>query len=277
MMKKIDSHQHFWKYDPLIHSWINDDMAVIRHDFLPDQLATLLVENEVEGCIAVQAEHTAHENDFLLDISHTHDFVKGVVGWVDLESAGVVGELCKLANFSKVKGVRHILQGEEQRDLMLKKSFLNGIHYLEELNFTYDILVLSDQLQFIPKFVSKFPNQRFVLDHMGKPLIKSGHISRWKKHMEAIAQRENVYCKISGLLTEANLKEWKKEDFTPYLDVVVEAFGTKRIMYGSDWPVCLAGGNYEQALGVVASYFGSFSDDEQELFFRKNAIDFYRI
>ena len=276
-MKKIDAHQHFWKYDPVTHSWITENMAVIRRDFLPGQLAPLLAENEVEGCIAVQAEHTADENDFLLDISRNNDFVKGIIGWVDLQSTAVVGELCKLANFNKVKGVRHILQGEEQRDLMLKRSFLNGISYLEELNFTYDILVLSDQLRFIPKFVSKFPNQRFVLDHMGKPSIKSGHILRWKKHIEAIAQRENVYCKISGLLTEANLKEWKKEDFTPYIDIVVEAFGMDRIMYGSDWPVCLAGGDYKEALGVVTSYFSSFSDDEQQLFFRKNAIDFYRI
>jgi len=266
-MIRIDSHQHFWTYDPVAHSWINDDMAVIRRDFLPEHLAPTVEENQVEGCIAVQAEHTNMENDFLVEMSGKNDFIKGIVGWTDLQHPDVAERLHELASIPIIKGIRHILQGEPQRDLMLENSFLNGIKHLEEVDFTYDILVSSDQLQFIPEFVSSFPHQRFVLDHIGKPGIKNGEILRWEKDIKLLARQENVYCKISGLLTEANLKEWKKEDFTPYLDVVVEAFGIKRIMYGSDWPVCLAAGSYKENLDVVKSYFSSFSADEQQLFF----------
>lgn len=274
-MIKIDSHQHFWTYDPVVHSWINEEMASIRHDFLPEHLALVYEENQVEGCIAVQAEHTSRENDFLVEMSRKNEFIKGVVGWADLQHPDVEATLHQLAAIPVIKGIRHILQGEQQRDMMLQKSFMNGIKHLEKLGFTYDILVLSDQLQFIPAFASAFPNQRFVLDHIGKPGIKNGEIKRWKKDMERIAHQENVYCKVSGLLTEANLQEWKKEDFTPYLDAVVEAFGMQRVMYGSDWPVCLAAGSYSAGLSVMKSYFSSFSTDEQELFFGKNAIGFY--
>lgn len=273
----IDSHQHFWKYDPIVHDWISDEMATIRRDFLPEQLAAVLKENQVEGCVAVQAEHNTGDNDFLLDMSFANDFVKGIVGWTDLQSPAIASDLYKLANFPKIKGIRHILQGEEQRDLMLTKPFLNGIGHLGEVGFTYDILVSSDQLRFIPEFVAHFPDQPFVLDHMGKPGIKNGEINGWKKNIELLAKHEQVYCKVSGMLTEAHLKGWKKEDFTPYLDVVVEAFGIKRIMYGSDWPVCLAAGDYKRGLDVVKSYFSSFSSDEQQLFFGENAIDFYRL
>lgn len=276
-MIKIDSHQHFWTYDPVVHSWIKEEMASIRRDFFPEDLALVYEENQVEGCIAVQAEHSSRENDFLVEMSRKNDFIKGVVGWTDLRHPDVSDRLQQLASIPVIKGIRHILQGEQQRDMMLEKSFMNGIKQLERLDFTYDILVSSDQLQFVPAFVSSFPSQRFVLDHIGKPGIKSGEIAFWKKDIERIAQQDNVYCKISGLLTEADLQEWKKEDFTPYLDVVVEAFGMKRIMYGSDWPVCLAAGNYAAALDVVKSYFSSFSTDEQQLFFGENAVDFYRL
>jgi len=273
----IDSHQHFWKYDPLIHNWISDDMAAIRRDFLPEHLAVVFKENQVEGCVAVQAEHSATENDFLLDMSFANDFVKGIVGWTDLQSPEIASDLYKLANFPKIKGVRHILQGEAQRDLMLTKSFLNGIRHLEEVGFTYDILVSADQLQFIPEFVAHFPNQLFVLDHMGKPGIRHGEIQNWKKNIELLARHEQVHCKVSGMLTEADLQGWKKEDFTPYLDVVVEAFGIERVMYGSDWPVCLAAGDYRQSLDVVKSYFSTFSSNEKQLFFSENVRDFYRL
>ncbi|MBB6500736.1 amidohydrolase family protein [Pedobacter cryoconitis] len=276
-MISIDAHQHFWKYDKLRHNWISDEMAVIRRDFLPEHLSGILQENEIEGCIAVQADQSAEETRFLLELSDTNDFIKGVVGWVDLQAPDIEEQLSSYSPFKKLKGFRHILQGETQRDLCLKDSFLNGIARLEQFGFTYDILIHEDQLQYIPEFVSRFPDQRFVLDHMAKPDIKSGEIHHWRKAIELVAVHENVSCKISGMVTEADLKTWKQGDFLPYLDVVVNAFGMKRIMYGSDWPVCLAAGNYNAIMQIVRSYFASFSASEQQLFFADNAKDFYRL
>lgn len=276
-MKTIDAHQHFWKYDPVKHDWIGDDMAVIRRDFLPEQLAPVLNEHGIDGCVAVQADQTIEETDFLLEMSLQYDFIKGVVGWIDLQSPGAEEILNTYGQFSKLKGFRHILQGEQQRDLCLQPSFLAGISLLGQFDLTYDILVLKDQLQYIPEFVSQFPNQRFVLDHLAKPAIKSGEIDHWKRDIELVAQHENVYCKVSGMVTEADLQNWTREDFTPYLDVVTAAFGMDRLMYGSDWPVCLAAGNYTKMLHIVKSYFQSFSAQEQQRFFGGNAIKFYKL
>lgn len=276
-MYTIDSHQHFWKYDPVRHNWINDDMAKIRKDFLPEQLAAVLKDNGVDGCVAVQSDQTAVETDFLLHLSSQHDFIKGVVGWVDLRSPFLTERLEYYRQFDQLKGFRHILQGEEQRDFCLQPAFLNGIAVLEEFGFTYDILILPDQLQYMGDFVSRFPNQRFVIDHIAKPGIAKADMIDWKRDIEKVALYQNVHCKISGMVTEADLTGWKKDDFTPYLDVVVNAFGIKRIMYGSDWPVCLAAAEYADVIGIVKAYFSNFSTQEQELFFGQNAIDFYRL
>jgi L-fuconolactonase len=276
-MLMIDSHQHFWKYDNVKHDWIGDDMAVIRQDFLPEQLALVLKENGVQGCIAVQADQTKEETEFLLRLSSQHDFIKGVVGWADLQSPRIEESLEAYAEAPGLKGFRHILQGEKQRDLCLQDAFLNGISLLDKYNFSYDILILRDQLTFVPGLVSRFPNQRFVLDHLAKPAIRQGEISDWKRNIERVAQHENVYCKISGMVTEADLQNWHIDDFIPYLDVVLNAFGIRRLMYGSDWPVCLAAGNYSRVMHIVRSYFSSFTTNEQELFFGKNAIDFYHL
>jgi len=276
-MVTIDSHQHFWKYDPVKHNWIGEDMAVIRRDFLPEDLAPVLQENNVQGCVAVQADQSPEETDFLLGLSHQHDFIRGVVGWADLQSPAIEKSLEAYADFPALKGFRHILQGEKQRDLCLQDSFLRGISLLEKYNFSYDILILRDQLRFIPDLVSRFPNQRFVLDHLAKPAIRQGDITEWKQDIERVARYENVYCKISGMVTEADLQNWRIEDFIPYLDVILNAFSAGRTMYGSDWPVCLAAGNYTQVMHIVKSYFSSCSENEQQLFFGKNAIDFYHL
>jgi L-fuconolactonase len=176
-----------------------------------------------------------------------------------------------------MKGFRHVLQGEPQRDLMLDPTFMKGIGLLKAYNFTYDILIFPDQLKYIPKFAASFPEQKFVIDHIAKPDIKNRKIDDWKKDIETVAGLENVWCKISGMVTEADWKGWKKEDFTPYLDVITGAFGIDRIMFGSDWPVCLVAGGYGQMISLVKDYFASFSTDEQELFFGKNAAGFYRL
>jgi len=276
-VKRIDSHQHFWKFDPVRDSWINDEMKFIQKDFLPADLQPILEQNGFDGCITVQSDQDYVENRFQLDNAEGNDFIKGIVGWVDLKSRHVEKDLEYLSQFEKMKGFRHVLQGEHQRDLMLQASFMNGISLLNKYAFTYDILIFKDQLQYLPKFVSSFPDQPFVLDHISKPDIKTGNIDQWKKDISALGQFQNLYCKISGMVTEADWKAWKKENFKPYMDVVAETFGVDRIMFGSDWPVCLVAASYDEVVGIVEDYFSSFSEDEKEKFFALNAIEFYNL
>ena len=276
-MLRIDSHQHFWNFDPEKFDWITNEMSLIKRDFLPGDLKPILQQNNFDGCVTIQVQQTEEENSSLLNNAKGNDFIKGVVGWVDLQSKNIDERLAYYNQFERLKGFRHILQGEKKRDLMLSPQFKRGISLLNKYNFTYDILIFPDQLRFAKKLVKEFPEQKFVIDHLAKPYIKDGKIEEWKKDMEAIGSFENVYCKISGMVTEADWKKWKTKDFFPYLDVVVKSFGTDRIMYGSDWPVCLVSASYEEALNIVKEYFSSFSKHEQELFFGGNAIKFYNL
>lgn len=276
-MPRIDSHQHFWKFDPIRDAWITDDMSTIRKDFFPEELHPILVANNFEGCVTVQSDQSENENAFQLANADKFDFIKGIVGWVDLRAKNIGERLSYYSQFKKLKGFRHVLQGEAQRDLMLQPDFLNGISVLQEFNYTYDILIYPDQLRFIKEFVSRFPEQRFVVDHLAKPYIKDGKIDQWKKEIKEVAESENVFCKISGYVTEADWHNWKQEDFRPYFDVIANAFGIDRIMFGSDWPVCLLGGNYSDILNIATTYFSAFSKDEQDKIFGDNAIKFYNL
>ena len=276
-MKKIDSHQHFWKFDPVRYSWINDEMKIIRKDFLPANLEPILLQNNFDGCVTVQSDQSEAENIFQLQNAEKYNFIKGIVGWVDLRSKNIEERLQHYVQFPQIKGFRHVLQDEPERDMMLHAAFMNGVSFLEKYNYTYDILIFADQLQYVPKFVSAFPSQPFVIDHIAKPNIKAQTITDWKKDIVEVAQFENVFCKISGMVTEADWKQWKPEDFTQYLDVIVECFGIDKIMFGSDWPVCLVAASYEKMLSVVQDYFSSFSKNEQEKFFGLNAINFYKL
>lgn len=276
-MKRIDAHQHFWKFDAVRDSWINDEMKIIQRDFLPEDLHHLLLQNGFDGCVTVQSDQSYEENLFQLEHAAKNDFIKGVVGWVDLTSLQVERDLDYLSQFKKLKGFRHILQGEAQRDFMLQPSFMKGISLLKKYHFTYDILIYPDQLPYIPPFISSFPGQAFVLDHLAKPNIKKSAIDEWKKQITAAAKFENLYCKLSGMVTEASWKNWKKEDFYPYMDVVIESFGTDRIMFGSDWPVCLVAATYQNVVSIVEEYFSAFSKEEQEKIFGVNAIHFYNL
>jgi L-fuconolactonase len=276
-MQKIDAHQHFWKFDAVRDSWITNEMAVIQRDFLPGDLEPVLKENNFDGCVVVQSSQSEEENVFQLANAAKYHFINGVVGWIDLQAFDIEQKLAYYHKFEKMKGFRHVLQGEADRSLMLRSKFMNGISKLEKFNFTYDLLIFPDQLQYIPPFVSSFPNQKFVIDHIAKPLIKDGKTAEWKKEIQAVAKHENVWCKVSGLATEADWKLWKPADFTPYLDTVTEAFGTKRIMFGSDWPVCLVAASYQETLGVAKDYFSDFSGNEQEAFFGGNAVAFYNL
>lgn len=274
---KIDAHQHFWNFNPVRDSWINDEMKVVQRDFGPHDLLPLLKEHHIDGCVTVQSDQSEEENAFQLSNAGKWDFIKGVVGWIDLQADNIEERLQYYSGFKKMKGFRHVLQGEPQRNYMLRPAFMNGIALLHKYSFTYDILIYPDQLKFCADFVKAFPEQTFVIDHIAKPYIKDKKIDEWKKDMQTIAAFKNVYCKVSGMLTEANWKGWRSIDFTPYLDVVTNAFGPSRLIYGSDWPVCLVAGSYSAAYTVVAGYFASLSTDEQNMIFGKNAVNFYNL
>ena len=276
-MKRIDSHQHFWKYHPVKDSWITDDMKVIQHNFLPSDLLPLLKENNIDGCVAVQADQSEAETLLLLQHAKENDFIKGVVGWVDLRSENLKSKLDYFSQFNKLKGFRHIIQGEIEDNFLLRADFCHGIAQLATYNFTYDILILPKHLPFALEFVKRFPNQKFVIDHLAKPNFKQTDFSEWEKGIRNIATCPNAYCKVSGLVTEADWHNWSETDFTFCLDVVTEAFGIERLLFGSDWPVCLLAANYAQTLEIVTNYFSKFSETNQEQFWSGNTIEFYNL
>jgi L-fuconolactonase len=273
---RIDSHQHFWIFDPIRDSWIDDSMANIRKDFLPEDLQPLLKTNKMDGCIAVQADQSEEETLFLLELADKNPFIKGVVGWVDLCSSAIESRLEYFSEFQKLCGVRHIVQAEP-KGFLLNENFQNGIKLLEKYNLTYDILVHHKQLEEVIEFVKKFPNQKFVLDHIGKPAIKTKEIEDWKATIQQLATFPNVYCKLSGMVTETDFNNWNYTDFVPYLEVVFNSFGVERILFGSDWPVCLVAGNYEKVLAIIERYIAEFSEEEKTLIMGKNAQNFYNI
>lgn len=273
---KIDSHQHFWKFDPIRDSWIDDTMEVIRKDFLPKDLEPILNAHAIDGCVAVQADQSEEETKFLLNCAEENHFIKGVVGWVDLRANAVEERLTHFSEHKLLKGVRHIVQAEAN-DFMLGKNFQHGISKLNQFNLTYDILVFPPQLEAAIALANTFPNQQFILDHIAKPYIKDGKIDIWKTYIFELAKCSNVSCKVSGMVTEADLKLWKTSDFQPYLDVVFEAFGVDRILYGSDWPVCLLGAEYGQQLNIVKNYIKDFSEEDQHKIFGGNAIRIYNL
>ena len=276
-MLRIDSHQHFWKYDPVKYDWIDDSMSVIQKDFIPEDLAPILKANGFDGCITVQSHQSEQENEFQLANADNHNFIKGVVGWVDVQSPNIEERLDYYQQFKKLKGFRHVLQGESQRDFMLRPDFLKGISLLKKYGYTYDILILPDQLKYTAEFVAQFPNQRFVIDHIAKPNIKQKELNGWQKDIEAVSKFENVYCKVSGMVTEADWENWQPADFNNYLEVITNNFGINRLMYGSDWPVCKVAADYGQVVDIVKDYFAAFSQTEQQAFFGGNAIEFYKI
>lgn len=276
-MLKIDAHNHFWKFDPVRDSWINDEMKIIQRDFLPEDFHPVLKEHGFDGCVVVQSDQSEQENEFQLKNAVANSFIKGVVGWVDLRDPIIEKRLEYYQSFSLLKGFRHVLQGEQDRSLMLRPAFKNGISLLRKYGFTYDILIFPDQLKYAEELAAAFPYQKFVIDHIAKPLIKTKEDGTWHEDIRAVAKHENVYCKISGMVTEADWKNWKKEDFQPYINTVVGAFGAKRIMYGSDWPVCKVAASYTETLNIVKEYFSKFSSDEQADFFGGNACTFYNI
>lgn len=274
---KIDAHQHFWQYDPLRDAWIDNSMAAIQRDFMPADLEPVLARHGLDGCVAVQSDQSEAENEFQLTNATHHSFIKGVVGWVDLQADNIGERLAYYSQFKKMKGFRHVLQGEPNRALMLTPDFRRGIAALQQYGFTYDLLIFPDQLGYALELVAAFPNQSFVLDHIAKPNIKAQEIEAWEKNFRALAAHENVCCKVSGMVTEADWQNWQFQDFRPYLDVVFEAYGPARVLFGSDWPVCEVAGGYDAVVGLVQQYLASFSVQEQVLFWGENATKWYRL
>ena len=274
---KIDSHQHFWNYHPVKDAWISDDMKVIQQDFMPADLLPLLRKNDIDGCIAVQADQSEEETHFLLKLAEENDFIKGVVGWVDFRSEIIEERLQYFSQFKKLKGFRHIVQGESEDDFLLRDDFCNGIAQLEKYNFTYDLLILPKHLHYAAEFVNCFPKQSFVIDHLAKPNFKGNNFSDWELGIEELATYKNLYCKVSGMVTEADWKNWQEEDFKYCLDVLVANFGIDRLMFGSDWPVSLLAASYKQSCRIVENYFTKFSKEDQDKIWGGNAIKFYNL
>mgnify|MGYP006083112983 FL=1 len=273
----IDSHQHFWKYNPSRHNWINDNMSVIRKDFMPSDLKTIYVENNIDGCIAIQVDQTINETNFLLNLAKENTFIKGVVGWIELRAPNINEVLNHYSNFEQIKGFRHIVQGENDNKFLLRSEFLRGISYLEKYNYVYDILIFPNQLEMALEFVKKFPNNKFVIDHIAKPNIKDNLYREWAKLMSKISNYENVFCKMSGMITEADYKLWTPDQITPYMDLVLKSFGSKRILFGSDWPVCLVAGSYKKVKELVVNFIEKLSENEKANVMGKNAINLYNI
>jgi L-fuconolactonase len=273
----IDSHQHFWHYNPQRDPWITNQMAVLKRDFLPEDLIPELRTNHVQGCIAVQADQSEQETMFLLDLATRFSEIKGVVGWVDLCSPDLPGRLGYFSRFEKLRGLRHVVQSEPDDRFMLREDFVAGVSALQRFNLTYEILIYPKQLAAAIELVAKMPQQRFVIDHMAKPEIRSRTISPWKQQIREIAAAPNVYCKLSGLITEADWHNWREADFRPYLDVVFDAFGPDRLMFGSDWPVCLLAGSYKMVQSLVANYIRDLPAAQQENVFGLNAVRFYEL
>jgi L-fuconolactonase len=272
---KIDAHQHFWRYDPRRDSWITPEMVMLQRDFLPSNLAGELHSSGIQACIAVQADQSEAETLFLLQLAEQCPEIVGVVGWVDLRSPGLHDRLEYFSRFPRLVGFRHIVQAEPDDSFLRREDFLRGVALLSEFGFTYDILIYPKHLHAAVEFVRRLPGQRLVLDHMAKPQIKSAEIREWAAQIKAMAELPNVHCKVSGLVTEAEWKKWKPEDFKPYLDVVFAAFGTQRLMFGSDWPVCLLSGTYAAVMALVENYMSDFSQAERDAVFGLNAHRFY--
>lgn len=270
----IDAHQHFWYFDPVRDSWITDDMAVIQRDFLPADLEPVLTENGVDGCVAIQASQSEEETMFLVNMAQSYDIVKGVVGWVDLQAPTLYDRLEFFSNYEEIKGFRHVAQAEPD-DFLARPDVIQGIRQLAAFDLTYDILIYPTQLKAALQLVRSVPEVNFVIDHIAKPYIKKQEISKWSNFMTEIAKHQNVSCKLSGMVTEADWHNWSKKDFFPYLDVMFEQFGPDRLLFGSDWPVCLVAANYTQVKNIVEDYLLPWGEDVREKVMGANAQEFY--
>lgn len=274
---RIDAHQHFWVYNPEEYSWISDTMNILRKDFLPADLLPILKQSGFDGSIAVQARQSLKETRWLLKLARDFDFIKGVVGWIDLSSGEAESQIEEFASDPKLVGVRHVLQDEPDDKFMLRDSFLRGIRLLKKFDLVYELLLFPGHLHNAVQLVKKFPDQQFVLDHIGKPLIKDKILSPWKEGIHQLAMQPNVFCKLSGMVTEASWTGWSSSDFVPYLDVIFDSFGPSRLMIGSDWPVCTLASDYKETIQIIIDYIALNSETDRELIMGGNAEKIYNL
>lgn len=275
---KIDAHQHFWSYSATEYPWIGPGMERLARSYLPDDLAPHLAAAGLDGSVAVQARQSLDETRWLLELAKAHPLIKGVVGWVDLRSDRVADELDEFADRPKLVGVRHVVQDEPDPRFLLGDAFVRGLRHLAPRRLTYDLLLYPHQLPAAIELAGLLPEQPFVLDHLAKPQIKNGldaAMEPWRSDIRALARYPNVSCKLSGLVTEAAWRTWQRSDFTPYLEIAIEAFGPSRLMIGSDWPVCLLSAEYADAAGTVADTIASLSTTEQQQVLGDTATMFY--
>jgi L-fuconolactonase len=272
---RIDAHHHLWKYSRGEYPWMSDSMDLLRRDFLPEDLAAVLRQSNIDATIAIQARQSVQETEWLLQLAGSNGCIRGVVGWVPLNDPKVSADLEKFAASLRLKGVRHVLHDEPDENYILRKDFNRGIGLLVGLNLRYDILIFERHLPQTIEFVDRHPNQIFVLDHIAKPRIKERIISPWRENISDLARRKNVYCKLSGMVTEADWKNWKEDDLWPYFEVVLEAFGPGRLMWGSDWPVVLVASTYARWIDVSLKMISALSIPEQEAILGSTAIQAY--
>ena len=272
---RIDAHQHFWNYSAAEYPWIGTGLERLARDYLPSDLEPLLAAKQIDGSVAVQARQSVEESLWLLALAKAHPLVKGVVGWVDLRSDRVGDDLRVLAANPTFVGVRHVVQDEPDPRFVLGEGFIRGLRQLRQHGLTYDLLLYPTQLPAAIELVELLPEQPFVVDHLAKPRIVAGEIDGWGRDIRAIARHDNDCCKVSGMVTEAVRRGWNRDDFTPYLDVVLEAFGPERLMFGSDWPVCLLAGEYADVAAIPRDYFSRLSATEQRMIWGDTAAEFY--
>lgn len=273
----IDSHQHFWKYSPSEHTWMTPEMGILKRDYLPNDLRPLLDEAGFTGSIAVQARQSLAETSWLLSLAEDCTNIFGVVGWVDLQSALVEDQLRAIAGNPFIVGVRHVVHDEPDDEFILRPEFQHGISLLKDFDLAYDLLLFPRHLKPAIELVKRFPEQRFVLDHSAKPRIGERSVSPWREDLNELAQFPNVFCKLSGFVTEARWRDWTERDIRPYLDIVIEAFGYKRSMIGSDWPVCMLSGSYQSTMTLVTRYIEQFPQEAQSDILGRNCVRFYKI
>ncbi len=271
----IDAHHHLWRYDPAEYGWISDAMAVLKRDYLPDDLRREAAAAGVDGVVSVQARQTVDETRWLLELAAQNDFIRGVVGWVPLVSDWVADELARFAGRPKLKAVRHVLQDEPDDDYMLRPDFDRGIGLLSKFGLRYDILIFERHLPQAITLVDRHPNLTFVLDHVAKPRVRESVLSPWRERMAELARRPNVYCKLSGLATEADHRAWTPGQLGPYMEMALEAFGPRRLMFGSDWPVCLLAVGYHQWVDLVREFVSRLSEAEQRRVMGETAVEAY--
>ena len=274
-IRSIDSHQHFWRYDAAEYEWIDDSMSVLRRDFLPSDARREMDLAGVDACVAVQARQTIQETRWLLELADSATFIAAVVGWVDLQADDAEAQLAMFAGHSKLAGVRHIVQSEPDPRFLLRPAFCRGIALLEALDLTYDILIYPRHLPAAIELVSRFPRQRFVLDHLAKPEIRTGEIREWERHIRELAEARNVWCKVSGLVTEADWTRWTAADVRPYLDVAFDCFGAHRLLAGSDWPVCTVAADYGRTMSLLTDYLEHRPSSERDAVLGGNAARFW--